>query len=57
MNSKFAIPHEAASCGIANFEFIGSEQVQVKPDNSRAMCALTFLLFKLNTLQIKVVKL
>ena len=52
-----SIPHEAASCGIENFEFIVSERVQVNPDNSRAMSALTFLLFKLNTLQIKIVKL
>ena len=29
----------------------------VNPDNSRAMSALTFLLFKLNTLQTKIVKL
>ena len=28
-----------------------SERVQVNPDNSRAMSALTFLLFKLNILQ------
>ena len=51
-----SIPHEAASCGIENFEFIVSERVQVNPDNSRAMSALTFLLFKLNTLQTKIVK-
>ena len=38
-----------------NFEFIVSERVQVNPDNSRAMSALTFLLFKLNTLQAKIV--
>ena len=43
--------------GIENFEFIVSEQVQINPDNSRAMCALTFLSFKLNTLQTKIVKL
>ena len=48
-----SIPHEAAECGIENFEFIVSERVQVNPDNSRAMRALTFLLFKLNTLQTK----
>ena len=42
-----SIPHEAAV----------SERVQVNPDNSRAMSALTFLLFKLNTLQTKIVKL
>ena len=49
--------NEAAECGIENFEFIVSERVQVNPDNSRAMSALTFLLFKLNTLQTKIVKL
>ena len=49
--------YSAASCGIENFEFIVSERVQVNPDNSRAMSALTFLLFKLNTLQTKTVKL
>ena len=42
-------------CGIENFEFIVSERVQVNPDNSRAMSALTFLLLKLNTLQAKIV--
>ena len=52
-----SIPHEAAECGIENFEFIVSERMQVNPDNSRAMSALTFLLFKLNTLQTKIVKL
>ena len=52
--TKFQYP---ASCGIENFEFIVSERVQVNPDNSRAMSALTFLLFKLNTLQTKIVKL
>ena len=36
---------------LKNFEFIVSEQVQLNLDNSRAMSALTFLLFKLNTLQ------
>ena len=52
-----SIPHEAAECGIENFEFIVSERVPVNPANSRAMRALTFLLFKLNTLQTKIVKL
>ena len=42
--------NEKAECGIENFEFIVSERVQVNPDNSRATSALTFLLFKLNTL-------
>ena len=54
---EISIPHEAASCGIENFEFIVGEQVQVNPDNLPAMSALTFLLFKLNTLQTKIVKL
>ena len=40
-----------------NLEFIVSERVQVNPDNSRAMSALTFSLFKLNTLLTKIVKL
>ena len=57
MNEKLSIPHEAAECGIENFEFIVSERVQVNPDNPRAMSALIFLLFKLNTLQTKIVKL
>ena len=57
MNEKFSIPHEAASCGIENFEFIVGERAQVNPDNSRAMSVLTFLLFKLNTLQTEIVKL
>ena len=54
---EISTPHEAAECGIENFEFIVSERVQVNPDNSRAMSVLTFLLFKLNTLQTKIVKL
>ena len=41
---EISILHEAAECGIEN---------QLKPDNSQAMSALTFLLFKLNTLQNK----
>ena len=53
---EISIPHSAALCGIDNFEFIVSERVQVNPDNSRAMSGLTFLLFKLNTLQAKIVK-
>ena len=47
---EISIPHEAAECGIENFEFIVSERVQVNSDNSRATSALTFLLFNLNTL-------
>ena len=54
---EISIPHEAAECGIENFEFIVSERMQVNPDNSRAMSTLTFLLFKLNTLETKIVKL
>ena len=54
---EISIPHSAALCGIENFEFIVSERVQLNPDNSRAMNVLTFLLFKLNTLQKEIVKL
>ena len=43
---EISILHEAAECGIENFEFIVSERVQVNPDNSQAMSAVTFLLFK-----------
>ena len=52
MNEKFQYRTQL----LKNFEFIVSERVQVNPDNSRAMSALTFLLFKLNTLQAKIVK-
>ena len=54
---EISIPHEAAECGTENFEFIVGERVQVNPDNSRAMSAVTFLLFNLTTLQTKIVKL
>ena len=57
MNEKFQYRTRKASCSIENFEFIVSELVQVNPDNSRAMSALTFLLFKLNTLHKEIVKL
>ena len=50
MNEKIQYRTRFAECGIENFEFIVSERVQVNPDNLRAMSALTFLLFKLNTL-------
>ena len=50
MNEK---SQNQASCGIENFEFIVSERVKVNPGNSLAMSALTFSLFKLNTLQKK----
>ena len=52
MNEKFQYRTRLCECGIENFEFIVSERVQVNPGNSRAMSALTFLLFKLNTLHI-----
>ena len=54
---EISILHKAAECSIENFKFIASEQVQVNPNNSRAMNALTFLLFNLNTLQTKIFKL
>ena len=47
---EISIPDEAAECGFENFEFIVSDREQVNSDNSRATSALTFLLFKLNTL-------
>ena len=53
MNEKFQYCTRPPSAVLKNFEFIVSERVQVNPDNSRAMSALTFLLFKLNTLQAK----
>ena len=39
------------------FQYCTSELLQVNPDNSLAMNAVTFLLFKLNTLQTKIVEL
>ena len=56
MNEKFQYRTRPPSAVLKNFEFIVSERVQVNPDNSRAMSALTFLLFNLNTLQAKIVK-
>ena len=56
MNEKFQYRKRPLSAVLKIFEFIVSERVQVNPDNSRAMSALTFLLFKLNTLQAKIVK-
>ena len=56
MNEKFQYRTRPPSAVLKNFEFIVSERVQVNPDNSRAMSALTFLLFKLNTPQAKIVK-
>ena len=38
MNSKFSIPHSAASCGIKISRSLFSELVQVNPDNSLAEC-------------------
>ena len=54
---KLSNNERETKCGIEKFEFIVSERVQVNPDSSRTMNALTFLLFKLNTLQTKTVKL
>jgi len=56
MNEKFQYRTRPPSAVSKNFEFIVSELVQVNPDNSRATSALTFLLFKLITLQAKIVK-
>ena len=56
MNEKFQYRTRPPSAIFKNFKFIVSERVQVNSDNSRAMSALTFLLFKLNTLQAKIVK-
>ena len=56
MNEKFQYRTRPPSAVLKNFEFIVSERVQVNRDNSRAMSALTFLLFKFNTLQAKIVK-
>ena len=56
MNEKFQYRTRPPRAILKNFEFNVSERVQVNPDNSRAMSALTFLLFKLNTLQAKIVK-
>ena len=55
MNEKLQYRTRLCECGIEHFEFIVSEQVQVNPDNSRAMSALTFLLLKLNTLHKEIV--
>ena len=57
MNEKKQYHTRLCDGGIKNVEFILSERVQVNPDNSRAMSALTFLLFKLNTLHKEIVKL
>ena len=56
MNEKFQYRTRRPRAVLKNCEFIVSERVQVNPDNSQAMSALTFLLFKLNTLQAKIVK-
>ena len=50
MNETFQYRTRLCECGIANVKLIVSERVQVNPDNSRAMSALTYLSFKLNTL-------
>ena len=57
MNEKFLYRTRPPSAVLRNFEFIVSERVQVNPDNSRAISVLTFLLFKLDTLQTEIVKL
>ena len=57
MNEKFQYRMRLCECDIKNFEFIVSERVQVNTDNSQAMSALTFLLFKLNTKNKEIVKL
>ena len=56
MNEKFQYRTRLPSVVLKIFDFIISERVQVNPDNSRAMSALTFLLLKLNKLQAKIVK-
>ena len=43
MNEKFQYRTRPPSAVLKHFEFIVSERVQVNPDNSRAMSALTFL--------------
>ena len=57
MNEKFQYRTRRPRAVLKNFEFIVCERVQVNPDNSRAKSVLTFLLFKLNTLQTEIVKL
>ena len=51
MNEKFRYHTRLSECSIENFQFIVyvSKRVQVNRDNLRAMSALTFILFKLNT--------
>ena len=56
MNEKFQYRTRPPSGVLKTFEFIVSERVQVNPNNSRAVSVLTFLLFKLNTLQAKIFK-
>ena len=56
MNEKFQYRTRPPGAVLKNFKFIVGERVQVNPDNSRAISALTFLLFKWNTLQAKIVK-
>ena len=46
MNEKFQYRTRPPSAVLKNFEFIVSERVQVNPDNSRAMSALTFLIHR-----------
>ena len=56
-NEKFQYRTRPPSAVLKISSSLLSERVHVNPDNSQAMSALTFLLFKLNTLQTKIVKL
>ena len=54
MNEKF----QFAECVLKfSSSLLVNAGVQVNPDNSRAMSALIFLLFKLNTLHKEIIKL
>ena len=57
LDQAYKVPQDINSVQKSVFEFIASERVQVNFSTCRAMTALTFLLFKLNTLQTKIVKL
>ena len=48
MNEKFQYRTRPPRAVLKNFEFIVSERVQVNPDNSRAMSALTFFIIQLS---------
>ena len=47
MNEKFQYRTRPPSAVLKNFEFIVSERVQVNPDNSRAMSALTLIIIQI----------